>query len=305
MTQQLAVKQSALNPITTREQAIELLQKCWPGAPDSEIFRAAVICKDYGLHPLMGHIFLIPFKDKWATVMSIKATRLIAARKRRFSYIDDSPRMMTEAEQKKIFGKVDTANIWSITVLRDREGMEYRGYGCYPKGDKPYGMDKGNTPENMAHIRSERKAIDRAVPDTLPDVPEVIDSEYVEMPELNEVQPEISERVIDQETGEIIESEPEREPGKHDYVLKECSLPDHGGVLLTEDKYGQFTHRIDGNNYCHAVKDKIKQIAADVCGRQVITGPALNELCKEKYNGKTFSQLTQRQQVDLLNELDK
>lgn len=171
----------------TKAEAKEILLTIWPEAPEIEVLKAAMICAQYGLNPLMKHVFLIPFKrrqkgmvvgEDYATVLGIKATRLIAHRCGDFSYLDDTPRVMTEEEQKRIFGDVDNFKLWAITKLKDSKGNEAPGYGCWPKGEDPYGTDKGNTKANMAMIRSERNALDRLFAGEMPQGVEVIDEEY-------------------------------------------------------------------------------------------------------------------------------
>lgn len=165
----------------TREQAMYLLKTIYPKAPVHEVILAAILCAQYHLNPLMRQVYLIPFQQKgggetWAVILGIKATRQIAGRDHRYSYAD-GPRVMTEAEQVTILGKVDDTRVWAITVLRDEAGNEYLGYGFWPRGQTVYGQDKGNTETNMAFIRSERNALDKLCPGVLPDV-EVSDELY-------------------------------------------------------------------------------------------------------------------------------
>jgi hypothetical protein len=165
----------------TEKEATHILETCWPNAPRQEVVKAALLCKSYGLNPLMKHIFLIPFKTKgggtdWVTVMGIKATRLLASRRKSFTYAD-GPRVMTEDEQKTIFGKVDFDRTWAICIVGDLQGNRAPGYGCWPANSDPYGVDKGNSAANMAFIRAERNALDRLLPGEMPDV-EVVDERY-------------------------------------------------------------------------------------------------------------------------------
>lgn len=206
----LANRRVPLSGIITKEQATIILRTVWPGAPDIEVYKAALLCQDYGLHPLMKHVYLIKYDryikqpdgsrkkegEDWTTVLGIGATRLIMARQGTFSYIDDTPRIMSDEEQKHIFGKVDPANVVAITKLRTRSGLEASGYGKYPRDGKPKGTDKGNSIENMAFIRSERNASGRLFPDAkLPGEVDVVDEQYMEIPSGG----------VNMETGEIIE----------------------------------------------------------------------------------------------------
>ena len=172
-----------LPAMITKEQAMFLLKSIWPKAPETDIIKAAILCRQYGLNPLMRQVFLIQFDKEWAIVLGIKASRQIAQqalKKRgiRYSYAD-GPRMMTEDEQMRIFGKADKGKLWAITVLRDNQGGTFPGYGSWPADKKPYGQEKGNSEFNMAFIRSERNALDKLAPGELPDI-EVGDDTYIE-----------------------------------------------------------------------------------------------------------------------------
>ena len=175
----------------TREQAIYVLQTMWPEAPEVEVIKAAMVCAQYGLNPLWRHIFLIPFKKRnkkgevigveWRIIRGIGADRLMAQRRHHFSYLDLSPRRMTEDEQTKIRGEVDNSKIWAITKLKDMDtGAEAMGIGSWPVGEEPHGVEKGNTKLNMACIHSERQALDRQYPGEMPQGVEVMDEKYIE-----------------------------------------------------------------------------------------------------------------------------
>jgi hypothetical protein len=198
----------------TEERATEIIKTIWPGAPMVEVKKAAIVCQQYGLNPLMKHLYLIPFnckikgkngqpdryEESYAMVMGIKASRIIARRAGAYSYLDDTPRFMTVEEQVKIFGKEDRENICAITRLKDNKGNTSIGTGKWPHGTSAYGSDKGNTPLNMAMIRSERQALDRLFPDSLPESQDVVDERYQELPTETK-----TERVVDIETGDIID----------------------------------------------------------------------------------------------------
>ena len=189
-----ALERYSRGALATEADAMKVLEIIWPRAPIIEKKRAAMLCVQYQLNPLMRHLFLIPFKNKsggenWATVLGIQANRLIAHRAGQFSYVDNTPRVMSKQEQETILGEVFEDRIWAITKLRDSSGNEAVGYGFWMKGENPYGTDKGNTKANMAFIRSERQAMDRLFAGKMP-----------------EGQFEVGdERFVDTQTGEIIE----------------------------------------------------------------------------------------------------
>ena len=182
----------------TRDQAMEIMSTIWPDAPQADKLAAAMLCATYGLNPLANHIFLIKFhnkrlnRDDWARVWGIRAKRLLASRKGGYSYLDMSPRLMTEAEQIKVWGEVDKLNLCFVTHLKDmKTGAEVYGYGKWSKAENAYGSDKGNSQANMASIRSESQAIDRLRPAEMPSGFTIADEDYINA-EVREVAPEHS-----------------------------------------------------------------------------------------------------------------
>jgi len=199
--------------LLSEEQAMTVLRLAYPNVPDVHIKRTAIICHDFGLHPLLKEIHIIPFKNKsggtdYVTVLGIQATRKMMARFGSFSYVDNTPRVMTEDEQMAIFGEVYKDRIQAITKLETKGGLKAQGYGSWLIKDNPYGTDKGNTKANMAFIRSERQAFSRLYPDhQLPDEIEIMDENYID--EDAHVVPEN----VDEATGEIVEAEAVEQTG--------------------------------------------------------------------------------------------
>lgn len=195
MTQEFGEKTKALEKYIgsvslTKPEAREILRTIYPEAPEVEMARAILLCASYHLNPLMGHVFLIKFNkwnkdhteiigEEWATVLGIKAKRLLGSRRGDFSYVDNTPRVMTEEEQRTIFGEVVTDKLRVITKLQDPQtSAEAVGYGFWLIKDKVYGTDKGNSAFNMASIRSESQALDRLRPGEMPQGVQVIDEQY-------------------------------------------------------------------------------------------------------------------------------
>jgi len=175
----------------TKAQATEVIVTIWKDAPKHEVAKAAILCAQYGLNPLMQHVFLVPFKNKktggisWATVLGINATRLMARRssvgRSGYSYVEDTPRIMTVEEQRRFFGQEFTDRIYAICVLKDAAGNTFRGYGFWMNADVPYGAEKGNSKHNMAFIRAEREALKKAAPAEMPSLEfDVVDEGFME-----------------------------------------------------------------------------------------------------------------------------
>lgn len=215
MKEATAEKQTALAKYETKMQltqadVTDIVKTLWPLAPALEVKKAITLCVQYRLNPLAKHIYLIPF-DKyenkvkvgtdWVLIWGIEATRLVARRAARkhkisYGYLDFSPRAMTEEEQVKINGKVDDSKYWALTILRDDKGNQSFGVGFWPKDKAVKGADKGNSPENMARIRSERNALNRLLPGELPGEEEVQLEDGTYLPSLqngNTIEAEVKE----------------------------------------------------------------------------------------------------------------
>lgn len=208
--------------VMTRAIATEIVETLWGEAPAIEKLKAIMICHQYNLNPLMKHLHMVGYRKRdsqgdfvkdgagnyvldWTIMQGIGATRLMSHRKHNFTYMDMTPRKATQGEVDKILG--DTANakqVYAFTHIKDLDtGAEAYGLrGCL-KEEKVKGAEKGNTPLNMACVRSERLAIDRLYPGEMPEGIEAFDESFVELPEVS---------LVDKITGEIIEGGPSDEP---------------------------------------------------------------------------------------------
>lgn len=241
----------------TKLEAKEILVSVYPDAPEAEITRAVLLCASYGLNPLMKHVFLIPFNRKkegrivgtdWVTVLGIKAKRLLASRRGPYSYIDDTPRVMTDDEQKTRFGQVEPEKLWVITKGKDpATGAEAAGYGFWPKNKEPYGIDKGNTAFNMAAIRSESQMVDRLRPGEMPEGIDV-------MPE------EVATGIVEGEF-KVVDEEPtmESESGPKEHWCEEHNRQYERKVRGTSVWYA---HSLPSGKWCNEKKKAEAAVAA-------------------------------------------
>ncbi len=211
----------------TEPEVKDIIATIWPRAvkeaPDV-VKRAILICLQYRLNPLMKQLHLLPFKDKeeskkqrrdvysWAIARGIQADRLLARRQGPFSYIDNTPRKMTDEEQKQIFGKVDKDSFHAIVKLRDPStGAESTGYGAWSHNSDVYGKEKGNTMENMAFIHAERQALDRLHPGDMPEDVMVVDERFLNLDKAAQLPPSTT-KVIDVPKVEKVTEKTTEEP---------------------------------------------------------------------------------------------
>lgn len=208
----------------SQARANQIIESLWGAAPPIEKLKAAMICVDYGLNPLQKHLFLVGYehKDKtgaveridWSIIYGIKAKRVIAYRHGYFAYADNTPRLMTEDEEKRIYGEPDPKKARGITILIDEKGNKFPGYGEWNKtktwdnkesANNPKGSDKGNTISNMALIRSESNALEKFAPGEMPPPGDTIDADFEELPDQSGLK-------ADALTGEIKEIQTTQDP---------------------------------------------------------------------------------------------
>ncbi len=224
-TTDVAIREVMSPSLINQNKAAFLLKSIWRDAPEQEIVKAALICQQYQLNPLRKAVYIVKFGNQWVTMESINSTRQIARQGgHRWSYAD-GPRAMTEDEQQKILGEVDKSKFWAITIIEEN-GQRFPGYGNWPRNDKgelvAYGTDKGNTPQNMAFIRSERNAISRMAPGELPD--ETMPDQYTPITNLSaaveagkrELETEVSDEGIYPKDEPVIASSPVANTKKSD-----------------------------------------------------------------------------------------
>ena len=291
---------------------------------------------------LVGYKNKVTQKTDWSIQIGIGATRLAASRRGPVSYID-GPRIMTEDEQKQIRGKVETDKIWAVVKLGGKKGATSVGYGSYPRtGPDPKGCEKGNSRENMAMIRSERQALDRLYPAEMPmpsDV-ELVDEAYEPAPKVEVIEgtvADISEAVeLPLGASNLAENKPvpppaEDVPSEPDVnpfpklTAKYSKLPTPVNMLTTcwihdkawtKNKYDKLYHVLTGGGFCNFNdrlnkpehqddKDSISITAEIGLAAGFEDGIALNEKTKKEYDGRTWSKLSESEQLTVLESLLK
>ena len=266
--------------ILKEEEANEIIRSFWPQAPDIEVKKAMLTCLAYGLNPIFGHLYLVAYrvKDKndnytgevtWTQMRGISADRLLASRRGGVTYLDNTPRMMSEEEQILIRGVYEKENWWAICKVADKDGLVAQGLGKWSKSVKVKGAEKGNTQQNMAGIRAERQALDRKFPGEMPGG-DVVDGAYMER---GEAQLENGEVEL-LEKGDIPSGLFEDGEGKPKLTMRVSGQVDKGKFaesIAEEIAEGEFTEQQTGTaegqtEAATTVKDAPKQPKTEAPG---------------------------------------
>jgi len=214
--------------LMTEAAANEIVNTIWPKAPPDMRKRAMMICRDYNINPLLpNQIHMLFFKQmipgangqktwngKYDTelVFGIGLKRIKASRRYTYSYLNDSPVAMTDAEQMRINGQIDNTKFWQICRLLTQDGRTFTGIGYWPKSKAVKGADNGNSGPHMAAIHAESEAINKMAPELFPADVRTIDETYeapaqVKVSEVKPVTTVIEGQVVEPVTGEAIEPE--------------------------------------------------------------------------------------------------
>ncbi len=308
----------------TKSQAMDILKLVYPNVPESEIIRTAILCRDFGLHPLMKEVYIIGFKNSktgktdYSIVIGITASRKMAADKKgSYSFLDDCPRTASPEEVIKQFGKnseEERDNLISICKLKGEKGNEALGFGLYPKNKAPYGTDKGNTQRNMANIRSERQGLDRLPGEAIPLRNfEVIDETYALVPDVGKVDTETGE-VIEGEHTEVSEESIEGAPTLQSEAKKEHWCREHNCPYAKKTRGSStwWAHKLEDGNWCNEAKKKEAQPAPAAEAEEpqsqqrdpatILTINDLYKACNEDWNlqpAEVISELGFGSQIDI------
>ena len=256
-----ALAKYQMSALVTREMATEIVETLWGEASPVAKTKAILLCHTYNLNPLMNHLFILPFKKKdggteYVVAIGIEATRLMAHRpdpttgtQHNLTYLDLTPRRATRDELEKILGdQADSKKLYFITKIQDIDtGAEAFGLGWWE--GSVYGADKGNSPANMASIRSERQALKRLYPAEMPTGVEVVDERFAEA---------AGEGAVEGEFSEVKEEPVAPEPKEH--WCEEHNCPYEKKIRGTSTWYA---HKLPDGGWCNEIKKKGAAPAAE------------------------------------------
>lgn len=306
----------------TKKQATFLVQTMWSKAPQEMKNQAIALCVMEQLNPLMKHVYILgPFKNKktgaedWALHVGRQAVRLMAGRRCDFGYIEE--RALTKQEIIDITGE-DTykEKLWVRVIVRDEKDMRFTGLGFVWRTDDIMGEEKGNSRFNMAAGRAERIALSKCTEGrsrvALPDLP-VIDESF--LPDIGQVEQAVARELlpVDRDTGEIKDVEAKAvEPETPQVVQAPSYLGGQYGDMIalcwehgdpwTPDKFQHLCHSMPDKTFCH-FRNLLKPIVEDIAMKVGTTVEEINEKVKAVNNGKTWSQLTEPRQLEILTIL--
>lgn len=342
-TKAIATKQnSSLSQSPIYGNAMEILKTWYPFAPEADRMKAAQLIWYYKAPP--NKVYLIPRKngarakaigctcDKfencphksvydWVLTVGIEVSRMVSSRGRAIQYID-GPRYMTEEEEMKFFKKTNPEKIRFITYLRDaKSGASAWGHGEIDKNVRVMGAEGGNSLENLASYRSERKAlsrlptVDTVIPEfevneglteipipskQLETYPDLVTGEIIEGKEgqVSEVAQQPQEAFgIDQASSQAISSKESKPDNSNHPWLKKCWIPEHQGAKWKPDRYHNLDHFVDQNTYCKFKKILQNEIAKVIKEKGML--PVDAEVILETKYQKTWAKLSNESSIEL------
>lgn len=306
MTIAIAKKETALENFT-REELDLIKQTVAKDATDAELKLFLYTAGLRGLNPLTRQIHFVKRKSKQpdgsyrevATIQTgIDGFRLIAERTNRYAP-GSKPTIFNYANSRLNSATVFGVKVVSGQAFEFSATAKFSEYAQY-KGDGQLTSMWKKMPETMLEKCAEAKLLRRGFPEELSglythDEMAQADNEIV----IHEAEtPTHTPTQIDEgaesETPEVTSDNP------YAHYFAEC--PEHGDLWFIS-KYGKRCHKTS-EGWCN-FNDQIKVILKQRSEQIDMDAYSVNDWCKENYEGRTWSKLTEQEQIDALWAIDQ
>lgn len=284
------------------------------GATDAELSLFLYTAQMRGLNPLARQIHLVKRKqkvdgaDKEVAVIQtgIDGFRLIANRTGQYA---PSPKPTHFEYDSK--GQLVRATFYGIKIIGG-QAFEFSASARFKEYAQYFGGRLGNMwakmPETMLEKCAEAKLLRKGFPEELSGLytdeemqqADITTIHEAEAPEKDTGSPFDDPEVVE---GEIISRDEEvpEDTRAYAYLLQKC--PEHDAVW-EENRYGKLYHK-EGDSFCN-FSQQIKPVLES---RGTLAGFKTKEdftdWCKKNFDGRTWSKLTETEQVDALELIDK
>ena len=283
-------KQAAIERFSSEELTL-IKQTVAKDATDQELSLFLYTAGMRGLNPLTRQIHFVKRGGQGTIQTGIDGLRLIAQRTGK--YAPGSKPTVFEYDSK---GQLIRATVFGIKVMNG-QGFEFSATARLSEYKVDTNQIWRKMPETMLEKCAEAKMLRRGFPEELSGI--YTDEEMAQADGAVVVHPA--------ETPEPIEAvgvdEPETTQVNSDnpyaHFLDMC--PEHGDSWGV-NKFGKRFHRQD-NGFCN-FNEQIKVILKVRAENAGMDGNGLNDWCKENYNNRTWSKLSEEEQIEALLKLD-
>lgn len=296
MTTDLAKRESALAKFTKEELDL-IKQTVAKDATDQELSLFLYTASMRGLNPLTRQIHFVKRGGQGTIQTGIDGFRLIAERTGK--YAPGTKPTIFEYDSK---GNLLRATVFGIKIMNG-QAFEFSAIAKFNEYRVDTNQIWRKMPETMLEKCAEAKLLRKGFPEELSGL---YTNEEMAQAGNEEV------LVHEAELPTLVTGEGEREPGyepeinnlnsdnPYAHFLDMC--PEHGDSWVV-NKYGKRFHR-QGSGFCN-FNEQIKVILKVRAENAGMDGNGLNDWCKENYEGRTWSKLSEEEQLEALLKLDE
>lgn len=291
----LAKQQTALQKFTPEELSL-IKQTVAKDATNEELSLFLYTAGLRGLNPLTRQIHFVKRGGQGTIQTGIDGFRLIAQRTGK--YAPGTKPTIFEHDKN---GHLIRATVFGIKIMNG-QAFEFSAIAKFSEYAQYFGGRLGNMwakmPETMLEKCAEAKMLRRGFPEELSGI--YTDEEMAqadgEIP-LHEAElPQIAEgsEVAEEDIAEVVS-----EGNPYAHFLDMC--PEHGDSWR-ENKFGKRYHK-QGDEYCN-FSDQIKVILKPRAEQAGLGAQETNDWCKDNYDDRTWSKLSEEEQIEALWKLD-
>jgi len=292
MTTAMAKSEKALQNFTNQE--LDLIKKTVArDATDQELSLFLYTASMRGLNPLTRQIHFVKRGGQGTIQTGIDGFRLIAERTGKYA-----PGTKPTNFEYDSRGNLLRATVFGIKIMNG-QAFEFSATAKFNEYKVDSNQIWRKMPETMLEKCAEAKLLRKGFPEELSGLytneemaqADNVITEFHEAEEPSQITPEFEQ-----------ELEPEID-NKNPYAhfLEMC--PEHGDSWKV-NKFGKRYHNIVDNQFCN-FNDQIKIILKARAEEANMNASKVNDWCKENYGNRTWSKLSEKEQVEALWEIDK
>jgi len=294
MTTDIAKRETALEKFTKEELNL-IKQTVAKDATNEELSLFLYTAGLRGLNPLTRQIHFVKRGGQGTIQTGIDGFRLIAQRTGK--YAPGTKPTIFEYDKK---GNLDRATVFGIKLMNGN-AFEFSATAKFSEYAQYFNNQLGTMwrkmPETMLEKCAEAKMLRRGFPEELSGI--YMDEEMMqadgELKMHSAAIPEQSPTQIE----EGIEAAIEKSNSNNPYSCFLDMCPEHGQAWFI-NKYGKRSHKWE-NDWCN-FSEQVKPILKVRAEQAGLNPTTTNDWCKENYNNRTWSKLSEQEQIEALYE---
>jgi len=297
MTTEIAKRDNTLQKFTNEE--LDLIKKTVAkDATDQELSLFLYTASMRGLNPLTRQVHFVKRGGQGTIQTGIDGFRLIAQRTGK--YAPGTKPTVFEYDSK---GNLLRATVFGVRLMNGQAfefsaTAKFSEYAQYFNGQ--LGTMWKKMPETMLEKCAEAKMLRRGFPEELSGLYTHEEMAQADNITIHEAELPPLGVTIDVEQGDEVETVEVDSDNPYAHFLEMC--PEHGDSWWI-NKFGKRSHK-QGDAWCN-FNEQMKVILKARADQAGMDGGAVNEWCKENYGGRTWSKLSEEEQIEAIYKIDQ